>query len=549
MANKEVGIYLINKRKFEEKTNEEIIIEIIEKAKKKYNPIEIENDEIDGYKIKLYNYISYSPDLWSTFFDCKTDDEKIVKKNSISNNFIAFVYKDNNIFCITTNKAYNDIQKHIVYFYGVYIMSYFIQSEDKIRSATYSNIMSNFLGGSEYLGEEYQTTLNKYWDRINTNLMAEVDRRRLYLELNLKNKRKNTKVRCDAKDNFTICSKIELKELIKIVNKLDEISDDNLIDKFNTIERVKDEELEDKLDKELLTHIFSRIQDKTLDICIVHKNIDNFFNSMYYIFMYEGENIYKTDTIPTSKDILKIFEKIEIDSEEKLNNFINKVNLVCMDSNDGIQLSDNLKNYFNINIEVKDTNYIFQNKIWYKLTDNYITNLNEIFDMIKSNYQENSIIFEKWENCTEGEYIEKYKDKENFYKLHPRLEDGIEICDLMYIDRENKVIKMMYLKQGFGASTRDLAIQTTMGIKRLNSLINDEERLKKFYDKYISEKAPQYEYSRFKENIKSFLKNAIIVYKLNESETEKSNIGKQSIIFAKNEIELMGKCKFAMKQL
>ena len=549
MANKEVGIYLINKRKFEEKTNEEIILEIIEKAKKKYNPIEIENDEIDGYKIKLYNYISYSPDLWSVFFECKTEDEKIVKKNSISNNFITFIYKDNNIFCITTNKAYNDIQKHIVYFYCVYIMSYFIQSEDKIRSATYSNIMSNFLGGSEYLGEEYQTTLNKYWDRINTNLMAEVDRKRLYSELNLKNKRKNTKVGCDAKDNFTICSKIELKELIKIVNKLDEISDDNLIDKFNTIERVKDEEIENRLDKELLTHIFSRIQDKTLDICIVHKNIDNFFNSMYYIFMYEGENIYEIDTIPTSKDILKIFEKIEIDSEEKLNNFINKTDLVCMDSNDGIQLSDNLKNYFNINIEVKDTNYIFQNKIWYKLTDKYITNLNEIFDMIKSNYQENSIVFEKWGNCTEGQYIDKYKDKENFYKLHPRLEDGIEICDLMYIDRENKVIKMLYLKQGFGASTRDVAIQTTMGIKRLNSLINNEERLKKFYNKYISEKNPQYEYSKFKENIKSFLKNAIIVYKLNESETEKSNIGKQSIVFAKNEIELMGKCKFSMKQL
>ena len=94
-------------------------------------------------------------------------------------------------------------------------MSYFIKSDDRIRSATYSNIMSNFLGGSEYLGEEYQTTLNKYWDRINTNLMAEVDKKRLYTELNLKNKRKNSKVRCDAKDNFTICSKIDLKEFQK----------------------------------------------------------------------------------------------------------------------------------------------------------------------------------------------------------------------------------------------------------------------------------------------------------------------------------------------
>lgn len=68
MANKEVGIYLIDKRKFKEKNNDEIIEEIISNAKKKYNYIETENNIIDGYNIKLYNYISYSQDSWSSFF-------------------------------------------------------------------------------------------------------------------------------------------------------------------------------------------------------------------------------------------------------------------------------------------------------------------------------------------------------------------------------------------------------------------------------------------------------------------------------------------------
>lgn len=547
MTNKEVGIYLIDKRKFKNKSNDNIISEIIGNTKRKYNMLEIENNKIDNYNIKLYNYISYSQDLWSTFFNCKTNDKKLIKKDSISNNFIAFIYKEDNIFCITTNKAYNDIQKYIVYFYGVYIMSYFIKSEDKIRSATYSNIMSNFLGGSEYLGEEYQTTLNKYWDRINTNLMAEVDKKRLYTELNLKNKRKNSKVRCDAKDNFTICSKINIEELIKIIKKLDEISNDTLIDKFNNIERVKDEEIIKKLEENLLEHIYSKLIDKTLDVCIVHKNIDTFFNSMSYTFYNEGKNVYECDTIPTSQDILKVFEILEVNSKEKLLEILKKVNIMCWDSDSVVILSDSLKNYLNINIEIEGANYIYQNKVWYKLTDNYINNLNEIFEMIKLNYSENDINFEKWNDETETEYINKYKDKDNFYKIHPRLEDEIEVCDLMYIDRKNKIVKLLYLKNGFGASTRDLAIQTTMGLKRLNSLMNSEERLKRFYNKYIITKNSKYKYSDFKSNIKSYCKNAIIVYKLNG--TEKSNIGKQSIIFAKNEIELMGKSKFSMKQL
>lgn len=549
MANKEVGIYLIDKRKFKDENNEEIIEKIISNAKKKYNYIEIENNNINGYNIKLYNYISYSQDLWSSFFECKLVDEKLIKKDSISNNFIAFIYKGNNIFCITTNKAYNDIQKYILYFYGVYIMSYFIKSDDKIRSATYSNIMSNFLGGSEYLGEEYQTTLNKYWDRINTNLMAEVDKKRLYTELNLKNKRKNSKVRCDAKDNFTICSKIDLKELIKIIEKLDDISDDSLIDKFNTIERIKNEELIKKLDDRLIEHLYERYKNNSIDVCIVHKNIDSFFNSMSYAFWKDGENLYECDTIPNSEDIIKLFKKLNISSKEELNDNLSKINIMCRDSDNEILISDYLKNFLNINIEVDNTNYIFQNRIWYKLTDNYIDTLTEIFDMIKLNYQENGIKFKRWNDETETDYIKKYDDVDNFYKIHPKLDDGIEICDLMYIDKENKVIKMLFLKQGFGASTRDLAIQTTMGVKRFNSMANDEIKLKNFYKKYIEVKNKDYKYTDFKKDIKTFFKNAIIVYSLKNNQTEQSNIGKQSIIFAKNEIELMGKCKFTLKQL
>lgn len=546
MANKEVGIYLINKDMFDkEKTNDEVVEELVNIVKlKDYKSVKIEKEIVDGYKIRLYNRISYSEDTWKYFWKCiDIEDSK-----TTFNNYLAFIYAGNNIFCITSNKAYIDINRYIVYFYGVCIMSYFIKDEDKIRSAAYSNIMSNFLGGTEFLGEEYQITVDKYWDRINTKLMGELDKNRLYQEFELENKRKKPKVRCDAKDSFTICSKIDINQLIKIIKKLDEISSNELIDKFNTIERIKNEKQIEDLRKKLLKKIYEDYKKDILDICLVHKDIDKFFESMSYTFTYENLYNCAIDTIPNNdnfKEVLSGIPIIELKDMEK----IDKVQLICFDGEGKTNLSDNLYAFINTTIEIEGITYLFQNNIWYKLTDNYISNLKDIFESIKIKSEEKDLKFIDWNDEDEGEYINLYSNEENFYKFHPKLEDEIELCDLMYIDRENKIIKMLFLKNGFGANTRDLAIQTVMGTKRFLSILKDKTRLNAIFEKYVKPKNKKYTYEQFSKDVKKFEKNPVIVYKLPKNNTESSNIAKQSIIFARNEIDALGKCRFTMKQL
>ena len=175
--------------------------------------------------------------------------------------------------------------------------------------------------------------------------------------------------------------------------------------------------------------------------------------------------------------------------------------------------------------------------------------MNKVFNFIKNSFSEQNINFKPWKNETEEKYINKYQSIKDFYKIHPKLENGIEICDLMYIDRKNEEIKMMFFKEGFGASTRDLAIQVVMGMKRIISIIKDNDKLEDFYNKYIKDKSPEYSFEEFKKEIKGYGKNAIMVYKLPKGNKETSNIGKQSVIFAKNEIEMLGTCKFTIKQL
>lgn len=322
-----------------------------------------------------------------------------------------------------------------------------------------------------------------------------------------------------------------------------------MIDKFNTIEKIKDENYEDKLKQQLIQKIYNDYKNEKLDICIVHKNIENFFGSMYYSFVYETKQIHNCDTIPSNEDLKYIFEKLKVNSQDDMANVIKRLQLICLDADGNVNISEYLEAYINMTIEYDKKEYLFQNKMWYQLTDNYITNLNRVFKFIKNSFTEEDIKFKEWKNKTETQYIDLYNDEEGFYKIHPKLEEGIEICDLMYINRKNEEIKMLFLKDGFGASTRDLAIQVTMGVKRLLSILRDDKKVKSFYNKYIKEKTPQYSYQEFKAEIKSFSKNAVMVYKLPKGNRETSNIGKQSIVFAKSEIETLGTCKFTMKQL
>ena len=107
MSNKEVGIYLMNKEMFEEKTVEKIVdrLEGILKIKG-YHNCRLEKENIRGYRIKLYNKISSHVDTWSEFWGCKKENENIVE-GSETNNYIALIYSNNNIFAVATNRAYN----------------------------------------------------------------------------------------------------------------------------------------------------------------------------------------------------------------------------------------------------------------------------------------------------------------------------------------------------------------------------------------------------------------------------------------------------------
>ena len=66
------------------------------------------------------------------------------------------------------------------------------------------------------------------------------------------------------------------------------------------------------------------------------------FNNM------NGNEKYHCENIPNSEDVLALFEILEINSVEDMNERMNKCNVICMDSEGQVLISDDLKNFFNI---------------------------------------------------------------------------------------------------------------------------------------------------------------------------------------------------------
>ncbi len=98
-----------------------------------------------------------------------------------------------------------------------------------------------------------------------------------------------------------------------------------MIDKFNTIKRVKNEKLEEELQHQLVNRIYNDYKNRKLDICIIHKNMERFFGSMSYSFMYDSDSIYGCNTIPNDEDLTIVFDKLKVKSEEDMCVAINKL--------------------------------------------------------------------------------------------------------------------------------------------------------------------------------------------------------------------------------
>jgi len=126
-------------------------------------------------------------------------------------------------------------------------------------------------------------------------------------------------------------------------------------------------------------------------------------------------------------------------------------------------------------IEYNSKPYFKVDNLWYEVKDEFIHNINLLCHDYYSKYEfVNLGILRRWpRELTEGAYNSLYRNDPNFYVFDKILSDNIEMCDLLFIDDQLRIIYLIHVKDGFDAKMRDLYNQIILSSERLLSDIKN----------------------------------------------------------------------------
>ncbi|WP_343566609.1 DUF6119 family protein [Sphingobacterium sp.] len=126
-------------------------------------------------------------------------------------------------------------------------------------------------------------------------------------------------------------------------------------------------------------------------------------------------------------------------------------------------------------IEYNSKPYFKVDNLWYEVKDEFIHNINLLCHDYYSKYEfVNLGILRRWpKELTEGAYNSLYRNDPNFYVFDKILSDNIEMCDLLFIDDQLRIIYLIHVKDGFDAKMRDLYNQIILSSERLLSDIKN----------------------------------------------------------------------------
>lgn len=435
-------------------------------------------------------------------------------KNLILNNDLKYEINAINDYVTNTNVSYiliymkNECIYAMTGGYGNYYIRKFIENNyglnliPKLISKDYpvvKKVMENNLTGNRFSSERLNRNI--------TSIQLEQDLMSIYKELNIQvdkeianligitfneDEARNKKLNIITKDSVMLRRSLSIKELKKVISKLNNIESKR--DKFalNYFVSVKKRGITERDLTEQLINLFK--QEEYDKFIIAGDNYESYyFNACSYeLIKTDGTTYIKREEPIEIKDI---YEKFNIEgiklNKEGVRDFIKKWTIRTLDNSGSITLYDvsifNMLQGF-LEMEKEQTFYLTNGK-WYVIDDTYINILNKEFkDLFDKKQIESEKIINRFKlnikAKNEDVYNEKFKNNKSIIYAHTTLIDNVEIADLIFSDENT--LYLMHNKDKFnGIGTRDLTNQILTSSEYLQKrLFIDRRRvLKEYYEK------------------------------------------------------------------
>ena len=438
--------------------------------------------------------------------------------NFLSHDFIAFI-KDSSAdlpsqtYAICGGSGQCCIDNIIDHSFGITVLeAVFEPKKNKISSEADIQIIGDVLASRRFYRSArsvaYEDNFGKTYQSIISRFrFLQIKEKFPQLSTRLKNKTKS-KISISGSSSVEVRTKIDFMSLILLLKDLTNILSREYVPIFNTslipldnkTENGRVDVLNGLVYEDIVKYCFKPAI-TTLDFVFCYRDFESFFGSS--VCQFEIRGITATNKIDTikyddvydlhdSRFIKDIFDLVKPtkdyhdaeDKEERLKEiFKNSIVVKTLDEEGNQTTSGKLIEYIQYEISEDGQSYFFIDGRWYQLQKEFDKKLAEKYvARVASKLFEHEFIL-NWDRGEETDYNAQYNNPPDSLFLHPIKVDQIELCDVLIIDRKNKAIYIIHVKDDIGASIRDLTSQAFISARIIEEEVRtqDKDKLNKLY--------------------------------------------------------------------
>ena len=420
------------------------------------------------------------------------EDQDAVTFIPASSSSVLFVWKNANMYAITTGQGYRMVDIFAVPKFGLIIATIFGKNM-KLTSLGSNEVSSIVHSTQTVFTTEVDVQSVDSMDTIYREIGARInDPQLVHSLLNLERESKKRSMKLIAKDYIQFGSALDFQGLLHLLQELDNYDLSQETDGFNSITpltKKRHSKLIQEINSAIIHTVYEAlVNDRECPFELFHQNTESFIRADKYQ-VYHGNKSYADEEDYCATTLLKTAFSTFLDgtewAEEEFAKFISSSKIRSM-SGDAVSTDGSIFDHFSGEIDVSGTTYLIFDGNYYRESTAYVDKLKSCLQKKLREELKTEEITTKWSKGKNEDWFNKeVANKEGYVQLHRMIVSYIEFADLLKI--ADGVLTIVHVKDGFDGEMRVLDRQVEMSLRMLMDAKQNNRKtfLKKLYQKAL----------------------------------------------------------------
>jgi hypothetical protein len=425
-----------------------------------------------------------------------------------------------NTFAFCAGSGYYGIAPYVDHTFGISVLErVFDPRLNKIAAVAEKGIVGDILASRRFYRRDrpvaYEDDFGKYFQGLDIRFQYSQIKQKLPRFAD-RRKENGPTISVSGSSSVEIRVRMNLFTLVLLVKDLADLIDIVSPPVFNRTLIP----LDNKIDGDLVAHLNETSFVNLVNFCIdpkaypidfdfCHREFEAFFNSAVCELTAPGltntkgnelepvlvDDVYALNGPLHVPELVRTIERsIEYRKADDILVFLKdqlkRTQVITRNEEGSVTTSGNLKEYLQLEIQRDGVSYFLLDSKWYLLQNEFdYTLTNKYVKRVGCLFKEFNFT-PKWNGPDETAYNMLYNNPPTSFCLHPIKVDNVELCDCLVVDSLHKKTFILHVKNGIGATVRDLTSQAYIAARIIEeeAMTQEKSKLKKLYGQAVSAK-------------------------------------------------------------